>query len=248
MPCIWILKKKTRGCDRGFSKEKNTWISSFPTIILFTLCLDIFLTTTIPHCTSQQQLFVWKWFLHSYKDAIRECGGLKCLCRLLNVTRGPAVQEHIIVALGNLAFQNARLVYIQWTYLRRRQGVSLRAGYQANWTAVKTVLPGCFQHLCNYKLLIFLRLCINFAWVPNPNALLLQTLMKPLRRDFKDHQNTRLKHLLSKCNDIESLPLAVPATKNAWVSDYLYFFRFKNIFNLLKLSLGCLHVYGILRG
>ena len=39
-------------------------------------------------------------------------------------------------------------------------GVSLRAGNQANWPAVRTALPGWFQHLFNYRFLKFLRLCI----------------------------------------------------------------------------------------
>ena len=56
---------------------------------------------------------------------------------------------------------------------RGRPGVSLRARH---WTT----LPGWFQHLFNYRFLKFLNLCTNFAQVPNLNALLLQTLMKPL--------------------------------------------------------------------
>ena len=38
--------------------------------------------------------------------------------------------------------------------------VSLRAGHRVYWPAVKTALPGCFLHLCNYKFLIFLKFCI----------------------------------------------------------------------------------------
>ena len=36
-------------------------------------------------------------------------------------------------------------------------GVSLRAGHWANWPAVKTALPGYFQHLCNWRFLKFFR-------------------------------------------------------------------------------------------
>ena len=74
-------------------------------------------------------------------------------------------------------------------------GVSLRVGHWAKWPVVKTALPSCFYHLCNYKSLIFSRLCRNFAREPNPNALLLQALMKLLplpiaaaRIDFSSKQ------------------------------------------------------------
>ena len=78
-----------------------------------------------------------------------------------------------------------RAVYLKlnlhsWWVFDSNAEASLRAGHRTNWPAVKTALPGCCYHLCNYKCLIFLRHCINFARVPYPNALLLQTLMKPL--------------------------------------------------------------------
>ena len=59
-------------------------------------------------------------------------------------------------------------------------GISLRTGHLANWRAVKTALPSCFLYHCNYRFKKCLRFCINFAQVPNLNALLFQALMKSL--------------------------------------------------------------------
>ncbi|KAK3755414.1 hypothetical protein QZH41_016628 [Actinostola sp. cb2023] len=44
------------------------------------------------------------------KDAVREGGGVRSICRLLALTRLPAVQEHLLVSLECLTFQNDRVI------------------------------------------------------------------------------------------------------------------------------------------
>ena len=51
------------------------------------------------------------------KDDIRESGGVRCLCRLLGVSKSEAVQEYIVITLAFLATQNDLYVHDNFRFL-----------------------------------------------------------------------------------------------------------------------------------